>query len=434
MKGFTLIELVVYAGILAIILVLIFNFSWQIIYGEIKSQTLLETQQNARFAMEKITRNIEKASAINSPAPGSSSNTLSLKMPETNLDPTVFEIFNDKLRIIEGTNTPLELTSDRVLVKNLQFTNLSYQNTPGTIRIEITIDHKNPTGQNPYSASFALESSVSLLMAVVSAPPVSCWGTGGACDSSCQYSNYGSLVNSFSASPGCSASCPASGSFYVNPSGICSSDGTGSCYKMESPATAYTSCAQSSACQTCWAISGVCDSACLYRGYGTITNYYNNPGCSSSCPVSGTFYRSPSGTCRTNGTGSCYKMVSPVSVYTSCAKGTACVGSCAGTCRACSAFTSRSSCIGQSGCSWNQQTKTCSGTCAPCNSFSGQSACAAQTGCSWTSTAWNWTQGNLQNGYSFYNTCLWGSARWNWNLSNSLSGFSSYTTCQWIAQ
>jgi len=58
--------------------------------------------------------------------------------------------------------SPYPLTTDRVEVTNLKFTNLSYENTPGTVKIEMTVEHLNPAGRSEYQALINLENSVSL--------------------------------------------------------------------------------------------------------------------------------------------------------------------------------------------------------------------------------------------------------------------------------
>jgi len=172
MKGFTLIEFLIYIAIVGVILVIIVGFLWNTILGNIKETCYQEVQQNTRFALAKITQEIKKATGINSPLPGDSSNSLSLTMATTHLNPTVFDVVNGKLRITQGSGTSYYLTSDRVRVGSLQFTNLSYSETPGTIRIEMTLDHINPGNRTEYQASVSLKSSVTLVPggAVVSPP------------------------------------------------------------------------------------------------------------------------------------------------------------------------------------------------------------------------------------------------------------------------
>ena len=162
-KGFTLIEFIIYIGIVVVFLLGAINFGLEIIYGNIKAQAIREVQQNARFAMEKMARIIEEASAINSPVPGNLTNSLSLEMKNPSLNPTIFNVSDNKLRITQGTKGSYELTGDRVIVTNLQFTNLSYAETPGTVRIEIKIDHINPGNQREYAASFEIKSTASLV-------------------------------------------------------------------------------------------------------------------------------------------------------------------------------------------------------------------------------------------------------------------------------
>lgn len=162
MKGFTLIELIIYIGIVAAVLLVAFNFGWEIIYGNVKSQAWREVQQNNRLAMEKISRSILDADEINNPTPGNSSNSLSLTMQDLSLSPTVFQVINDKLTITQAGSGPYELTNDRSKVTNLQFTNVSYVRTPGAIRVQITIEHVNPNNLSQYEASLGTEITISL--------------------------------------------------------------------------------------------------------------------------------------------------------------------------------------------------------------------------------------------------------------------------------
>ena len=161
-QGFTLIEFIIYIGIVAVVLLGAFNWGWEIIYGNIKSQAIREVQQNTRFAMEKISEGILSASSTNNPTPGNSANSLSLKMQDLSLDPTLFEVVDGKLKITQGGSGPYELTNDRVRVTNLQFSNLSYENTPGTIRIQIAIEHVNPNNLSQYEASLSTEGNITI--------------------------------------------------------------------------------------------------------------------------------------------------------------------------------------------------------------------------------------------------------------------------------
>ena len=163
-KGFTLLELTIYVAIFVIILAFLIEFLWLIILGSIKENSYQEVQQNGRFVMMKMAREIKKATGINSPAAdGVSGNLLSLQMADPALNPTVFDVSDGKLRIVQGANSPYYLTSDRVLIADLLFTNLSFDNTPGIIQIDTEISYINPANLKEYQASINLKESVSLL-------------------------------------------------------------------------------------------------------------------------------------------------------------------------------------------------------------------------------------------------------------------------------
>lgn len=161
-KSFTLIELLIYLGIVAGLLIASGAFTWSIIKGSVKSASVREVQQNGRLAMEIVTREIKAASGINNPTTGESADILSLIMSDSGLNPTIFELSDDKIFLSQGVDGPYALTTDQVLVSNLNFTNLSYTDTPGTIRIEMTLDYNNLGELLEYNASIDLITTVSL--------------------------------------------------------------------------------------------------------------------------------------------------------------------------------------------------------------------------------------------------------------------------------
>jgi len=163
MKGFTLIELIIYSAIICVFLVGASTFAWQIIQGNIKLGAYREVEQNANFAVEKIAFAIRNSSKIVQPErPGDETDYLFLRMPDPAKTLTKFEVSDGKITMSEGEDGPYPLTTDLVEVTNLKFTNLSYEDTPGTIRIKMTVEHVNPAGRNEYEASLNLENSVSL--------------------------------------------------------------------------------------------------------------------------------------------------------------------------------------------------------------------------------------------------------------------------------
>lgn len=219
-RGFTLIEFIIYIGIVSVILSFAVSFNWDIIYGSIKSQSFREVQQNGRFALEKIIRELR-----------------------TGGQPTDFVVANGTLYLRE-----IALTSDRVEVVDLKIEPIA-----NTYKVKLYLRHFNPGGKSEYEADLTLESTVALLPMTESNQ--GCWGVNNICDSLCQYSDYGSLTDYY-INPDCSDSCAFVGYFYTDPAGICSNDGNGVCYKMNGLSSQFTGCSQGASCD------GICSGRC----------------------------------------------------------------------------------------------------------------------------------------------------------------------------
>lgn len=129
MKGFTLIEILIYVSIVAIVLVLATGFAWNIIHGNAKASAHREVQQNGRFSMERIIRAIRKGEAI-----------------------TIFTV-SDFVLYENG----VALTTDQVRVNSLQFTSIA-----NTYNINLDIEYNNSGLRPEYNASINLESAVCL--------------------------------------------------------------------------------------------------------------------------------------------------------------------------------------------------------------------------------------------------------------------------------
>ncbi len=209
-------------------------------------------------------------------------------------------------------------------------------------------------------------------------PSEGCWGINGSCDSSCSYDNLGTI--DYYTNPGCNESCNPVGTFY-NPSGACSSGGSGNCYKMNNAVSHNTTCTQGSSCETSCSgtptlCSGLSASDCLTCGCS-----YEDASCTGSC--------------------SCWD----VSMWRCQCDSMSCDSFaiwCYGSCD-CSQASTQDCCEAHE-CTWNPA--GCSGTPNDCNTYTTETDCNT-CGCSWTSTKWYWTPENVVNGYSDYEECEW---------------------------
>ena len=149
-KGFTLIELILYVSVSALVALAATGLILLILQGRVKSQTIAEVEQVGNQVMNLITQTTRNSLRINSPSTGATSSALSLAHPSSTNNPTIFDIASSTIRITEGASLSVPLTSSRILTSSLVFQNLSRANTSGTIKIQFTLIHQNPGGRNEY--------------------------------------------------------------------------------------------------------------------------------------------------------------------------------------------------------------------------------------------------------------------------------------------
>ncbi|PCI19707.1 hypothetical protein COB64_03275 [Candidatus Wolfebacteria bacterium] len=149
-KGFTLLEFLIYIGLVSIILIVFGAIALNVFSSEAKLSAIEEVSQNARFTMEKIATSVRNAEVINNPDQDMSASSLSLQMADTVQNPTIFNLLDGVVTITEGIGSPVNVTSSEVNVSELIFSNLSYSATPGTVRIQMTVKLVNPDNRQEY--------------------------------------------------------------------------------------------------------------------------------------------------------------------------------------------------------------------------------------------------------------------------------------------
>ncbi len=155
-------ELLLYLSIAIVLLTSIASFLPTIIESRIKNQVIAQIEQEGLYITNLITHTIRNASTISSPAAGFTSGELSLAMPDANADPTNFSTSLGAFQISENLSSPIEITSSKTEVSNVEFHNISRTDTPGTIRFKFTLTHKNENNKNEYDYSKTFQTSASL--------------------------------------------------------------------------------------------------------------------------------------------------------------------------------------------------------------------------------------------------------------------------------
>lgn len=148
-KGFTLIETIIYIAIIGGIMVTFVNFGFNISDARDKTFVTEETQSNSRQAMEFITREIRSASSVDlvnsvfNTDPG----VLQLNMASSSLNPTIISLSTDDgmLQVKKGASATSTITSNKIIVSNLVFTNLSASSTRENIGVDMQVEYTTST-------------------------------------------------------------------------------------------------------------------------------------------------------------------------------------------------------------------------------------------------------------------------------------------------
>lgn len=161
-RGFTLIELLLYTVLIGLVVMATAVLLSVLQKQRVRSQVIMEVEDQGVAAMQIITQIIRNSTAINSPAAGATGTSVSVNVPTGSLSPTVFAVSSGQLTMTEGVNPMVNLTSSKVTVSSVSFSNLTRAGSFGTARIVYTVSYNNPDGIPEYTYSKTFTSDASL--------------------------------------------------------------------------------------------------------------------------------------------------------------------------------------------------------------------------------------------------------------------------------
>lgn len=161
--AFTLIELILYVAILAIVLGGLTQLAWTVVGAGNKSATQEEISAQARYVSARITSEIRNANGINTGSSTFDTNLalapaaqLSLAATAPN-DPTLISVAAGKVRLKQGAAAAINLNSDRTTVQDLTFSNYtSLDNKTKNITYTLTLSTTSGSGRYEYSETISL--------------------------------------------------------------------------------------------------------------------------------------------------------------------------------------------------------------------------------------------------------------------------------------
>jgi prepilin-type N-terminal cleavage/methylation domain-containing protein len=147
-RGFTLVELLIYIGMLSILFTVLTQIFGSILDAQLESEATSSVQQDGRFILSRLTYDTRRAQAIVIPAAlGSQSTSLQLTISGVNY---TYGLSGGNLELTNnlGINA---INSGETTVSGLNFTRIgnSVVNAKNTIQIEYTVTSKvvRPKGQ-----------------------------------------------------------------------------------------------------------------------------------------------------------------------------------------------------------------------------------------------------------------------------------------------
>lgn len=165
-RGFTLVEVLLYTGIVSVILSAIVFFLMIILSAQTRNQVIAEVEQQGIQAMQVITKNIENTKLISSPTRnGNPTSILTMDMVGQGLNADVlsFALADKMIYMQKGSFTPVALLNNQVEVSNLSFQDLANDGSHNAIvRVEFTVNYKNPGERADYSYSQAFYGSATV--------------------------------------------------------------------------------------------------------------------------------------------------------------------------------------------------------------------------------------------------------------------------------
>ncbi len=150
-NAFTLIEVLVYLGIFAILMGGILTSAFSVFESSNRDQTKIMIQGEGDFLVAKINWALSGAQTITSPLEGGSASILSLSKGDPSGTPITVDISlsGTDLNISEGGNPPATLNNSNVEISpNIKVSPeiFTYSSDPKNVQANFTVSAKTPNG------------------------------------------------------------------------------------------------------------------------------------------------------------------------------------------------------------------------------------------------------------------------------------------------
>jgi type II secretory pathway pseudopilin PulG len=151
-KGFTLVETLIYLSLIGVTITSFISFNLTISSARNKNTAISEVQSNALTALNFMSTKLRSAKKIILPIAGESSYSLIFRQSDNGVDLRIYlNSENGILYYSEGAGTEIPITSSKVLINNLVFSNLTSGQDPGNIGINLGLQYNNPSNSMEFA-------------------------------------------------------------------------------------------------------------------------------------------------------------------------------------------------------------------------------------------------------------------------------------------
>lgn len=152
-KGFTLVEVIIYSGIIGIFMLGFVSYTLVIFAISNKAYAVGEVQANTRLVFDVLKDDIHNCRTVVTPERGGSSDELEIELPGGE---------NIQFSLQEGVlyRGTVALTTDEVEIENLEFINAAYEGNIENVSINLKLKYRE-AGSVGYGATETLSTTIS---------------------------------------------------------------------------------------------------------------------------------------------------------------------------------------------------------------------------------------------------------------------------------
>ncbi len=154
--GFTLVEVIIYIAVSSVMLIIVVSFVRHILLVRNKVTILSKVQQNARYAMTRMVKEVRYADDLEVV----DQNTLRLSVGDPLRNPLYFDLQGGVLYMKEGLGDFVAITGNDVKVGDVLFEDRTTPNSADIVKITLTISHPDASVSPDSQATINLDTYV----------------------------------------------------------------------------------------------------------------------------------------------------------------------------------------------------------------------------------------------------------------------------------